>query len=497
MEQLFKPSRFNYSFSHRNGSLLFNGASRALIFVPEATFLNVQQRIFSQAVTALENFENDPVIGSTIACLVSGRFLVPAETDEVAALKARNQLFREIYPLQVTIAPTMDCNLGCYYCFEEKYASYMDQSICDSVVDYIRLKAQQLSTDRLALTWFGGEPMLNPDAIEHISARLIDFCDDGKIPYFVSMISNGTQWPEKPSDAIAFVKRIRLRSVQFTFDGLEANHNKRRRYVAKSSGLSSFEALSRTVSALVGNVTIHLRINCDPGNIGDVYGLIDYFVQKNWLYPGSKVYPYLAPIRPASETCDFVRKHQVDHHEFNRVHNEVRRYIAQFVDPVEYASLIMPKPVKILCSAVAPNSVIIGPDGSLYKCTADVGAHEKSHGTIWADLSGSQISPFRILSGKQLPGSNVNEYGKFDVFSQATCPNCKYLPLCMSGCPKQQLETYRPGGNRHNIDEFKRYWDDSLESMVKLYADFVLDAGRPKSPLGSFSASASSSTLCN
>jgi cephalosporin-C deacetylase-like acetyl esterase len=41
--------------------------------------------------------------------------------------------------------------------------------------------------------------------------------------------------------------------------------------------------------------------------------------------------------------------------------------------------------------------------------------------------------------------------------------------------PKQQIERYRFNQNQGNIDEFKRYWDESLEALVTTYADLVLD----------------------
>ena len=73
-------------------------------------------------------------------------------------------------------------------------------------------------------------------------------------------------------------------------------------------------------------------------------------------------------------------------------------------------------------------------------------------------------------------GSRANNYAAFDSFSHPKCSVCKYLPLCLSGCPKQQLEKYRFRENHANInDEFRQYWDESLEALVTTYADLVLN----------------------
>lgn len=244
--------------------------------------------------------------------------------------------------------------------------------------------------------------------------------------------------------------------------------------------------MSRTISALIGHLNINLRLHCDSGNARDLFPLVDSFVERGWLYRGSKVFPYAAPVVPVSETCDFLQKKAIDAIEFSKLGNDFRRYVAKFVDPVEYAGSILPRSVKVVCSAVSPNNIMVGPDGRLYKCLGDIGAHDKSHGHIRELVEiGHGASPFRIIPDTYAMGSCVNDYAAFDVFSQPTCSVCKYLPLCMSGCPKQQLERYRAGGNQPTIDRNKQYWDNCLETLVTDYADLMLrDPTESSSPRG-------------
>ena len=70
----------------------------------------------------------------------------------------------------------MDCNLGCYYCYEEKYPSRMSLATCDRIYDYIVSDLSTRNQKRMHLGWFGGEPMLNRDAIDYLSARLWPYC---------------------------------------------------------------------------------------------------------------------------------------------------------------------------------------------------------------------------------------------------------------------------------------------------------------------------------
>lgn len=478
MVRMYKPSYYNHLFAYRGGILLFNAATGALLYLPENTYVQVQPMLSGTASHDVDCYDGTP-LKALLGQLQRGRFLIDAETNELEYLRRRAQLHKEIAPLTLTVATTMDCNLACYYCFEDKYKSYMSKDICDLIAQYVAEQIEKQRLRRVYVDLFGGEPMLNSDCIEYLSAKLVPLCDGLNVKYHAMITSNGTCWPENPSDILNFAQKNRIHHAQFTFDGLSGNHNKRRRYANPREGASSFDVLSRTVSALVGEINIRLRLNCDRGNIKDLYRMVDFFVDCGWLYPGSKLFPYPARISAVTETCDFLQGHEVDDTEFNELYNDFQRYVAQFVDPIDYAAFLLPRPVKLLCGAVSPNSLMIGPDGSIYKCHAEIGAHNHTHGHI-RDLTSGAHQPllFRILSNSHEGKGSAHNYAAFDAFSQPTCSVCKYLPLCMSGCPKQQLEKYRFSQSNGTFDRYKQYWDQSLQALVTGYADLTL-AARP------------------
>jgi uncharacterized protein len=471
MSTLCKPSRYNHAFPYKGETLLFNGSSSALTRIPNETFERIEKYLFAGAPFDLDDVTERDLLG-VLGQLTAGRFFLDAATNELDILRRRTQASKKEKAMSLTLATTMDCNLGCYYCFEEKYKSYMDHELCDLIYEYV---AQKIAREKgLFVTWFGGEPMLNPDAIDYLSEKLIALCRANNVNYVASMITNGTCWPETAEEIVSFAQRNKIMQVQLTFDGLPENHNKRRRYVEPGAELSSFEAMARTISALVGKIRMSFRINCDPGSVNDLFGLIDLFVERGWLYPGSGVYPYAARIRPATDTCAFVENHMVDFSEFNRTNNEFLGYVARFMDPREFASLIYPKAVKVGCDAVNPNGLMIGPDGVLYKCTEDMGDHKRGQGHI-RDRVRQARSELLLPILSQGIGGLANNYDAFDPYSQPACSICKYLPQCMSGCPKDQLEKHRRiNENRANTDAFKQYWDDSLGPLITMYADMTL-----------------------
>jgi uncharacterized protein len=52
--------------------------------------------------------------------LCAGSFIVPTEADELLEIRERFRRARAETPMALTITTTMDCNLGCYYCYEER-----------------------------------------------------------------------------------------------------------------------------------------------------------------------------------------------------------------------------------------------------------------------------------------------------------------------------------------------------------------------------------------
>ena len=57
-------------------------------------------------------------------------FIVDDDFDEISYTLIRREMSRNRFgTLSLTIAPTMDCNMCCPYCFENKYKRYMDKNI--------------------------------------------------------------------------------------------------------------------------------------------------------------------------------------------------------------------------------------------------------------------------------------------------------------------------------------------------------------------------------
>lgn len=113
------------------------------------------------------------------------------------------------------------------------------------------------------------------------------------------------------------------------------------------------------------------RLNWIGGNFADAYPLVDFFHARGWLYPGSKVFPYVAPLLPHTSACSSVVRTALDNDVINAFQMEFRRNLSKNCDLREFVSMnYYPRTVRLLCGAVASRSMLFGPDGRLYKCVS-------------------------------------------------------------------------------------------------------------------------------
>ena len=133
---------------------LFNLANeRILYLVPELANLVKEH---SGNITELSAIH--PELYDT---MVHDGMITPRDTDDTEAF-VDEQLRDEAESRRfgMTINPTLDCNMRCWYCYEKREASHMSADTLERIVRLIRNKAQSDDIDRLSVSFFGGEPLL-------------------------------------------------------------------------------------------------------------------------------------------------------------------------------------------------------------------------------------------------------------------------------------------------------------------------------------------------
>ncbi len=283
----------------KNGTILHNYITGETIFFDASEYREISE-ILKNPETLKKTGSSADCAGSHTEHLIKGLFLVPEDHDDIeivhqlrSALKLINTK-KEITSFK--ILTTTDCNARCFYCYEAGIGkSYMSSGIADKVTDYI---IKRSGGKKVTLAWFGGEPLLGTDIIDHICSRLTE---DG-MEYISVMTSNGYLFdPEMIERA---VKNWHLNNIQITLDGTENVYNRIKSYVdinRKHEVLpevkdensepgpdgfrreqdikktSPFMRVTENIRALASKgVRVNVRLNLTKDNFRDLLELVDF-----------------------------------------------------------------------------------------------------------------------------------------------------------------------------------------------------------------------------
>ena len=86
------------------------------------------------------------------------------------------------------------------YCALDFVKKPLDDVVAKSIVKFIRKNISKYSS--VVISWFGGEPLLNIDAIEEISKEVISICKCAKKQFYASITTNGFLLTKKNIDTL-------------------------------------------------------------------------------------------------------------------------------------------------------------------------------------------------------------------------------------------------------------------------------------------------------
>lgn len=469
----FRASYYNMTVDSGGTTLLFNGVTSALLALSGeiadefAPFLGARRD--REAGTGYSSWAPDlftagdlPArLAHQLPALVEAGIFVPETVDEREALRSSYVRNRARAPLFVTVTTTLDCNMRCYYCYQKDgNLEHMTPETCDDIVAWTKQRIEQEGHSKLYVDWYGGEPMLNQAVIESFTREMTRYCDDRGVEYKASMICNGTAWPE---DSVGFVKRNRLHSIQFSLDGPERHHNKRRGLIDPNGGpgrTASFGQVMKVIGELVGSTKIYLRVNVDPWTGRDALEIVELCAERGWLGRDKRFYPYVALINAMTEHCGFVAKAS-RFKSFDSEFDDIQRDFYAALRPYrDEASLevvqYFPNRVVINCAAVSDNAVVFGPNGLAYKCGLDVGDHHRAHAAVGRNGGLNEALPENALPR--------DRWQKYDPFTHSSCRECQYLPVCMGGCPKAQIDK-----DAAQIRMQSAFWENNFDRIIREY----------------------------
>lgn len=300
----------------------------------------------------------------------------------------------------------------------------MVQDIQDRIVRYVVDHSPPL--EKLFVTWFGGEPLLELPVIERLTERFLALPAD----YEASIITNGSLLSGKVSKRLV---DLRITWAQITLDGPREVHDARRPLAEKHP---SFDRILGNIAKADPGLTIKIRVNVDQRNVDAMPGLFDQLDAAGLL---GRVTVYFAPVALYASVCADVANYCMTGHSWARLLSPLQLLALNR----GYGAPGLPRARRNVCLADRASDLMIVPSGLIFKC--------------WNDVTNPSQAIFDLSRSERTPHmeENLSRWLDWGPFNFPDCEACAILPLCMGGCPYISVERGRGACKelKHNLKE--------------------------------------------
>jgi len=343
-------------------------------------------------------------------------FIIKMEFDEISYIKFKNhQVIFNTRNYRLTINPTLDCNMSCWYCTVDAAGvkrpnKRMNDNIISNIKKYVSFLIENRLVDGFFLDWFGGEPMIYfKEVIVPIAMHIKALTKKYNIPFLHHITTNGYLINK---ENIKTIDEISLNSFQITLDGNKSRHNKIRQHY----GNPTFDKIIENINMIcdkVENSSITLRINYDRKTLTNISDIIPLIHQK-----------YRSKINISFQKIFQLKGLNGNE---NVLLKKVKEEFEKAGFDINYWAF-RPKSF-FTCYSDKYAHAVINYDGNVYKCTA----RDYSE-----DVRIGKLKDNGMIDWKKEMLSTMFAQAPFE---NEICLNCKLLPLCFGPCIQKHYET--------------------------------------------------------
>ncbi len=336
--------------------------------------------------------------------------------------------------LYLSIAPTMQCNFACPYCFEgeNKHFPAMNDKVEAALVKYLEVNGR----NGLSINWFGGEPLLAWKRILSICRQL----DERGVEFRSSMVTNGSLLTP---DKLPELGALHLTFVQISMDGLAATHDRRRCF---KNGAPSFSLIMRNIGSFLceTDVPLVVQVAVDHTNPTAFDDLLAEF---------TRLYPDEMRTNRLQVGCNHVQ----DRTAFDKAgvcftpQDLFGEQVISLRSGENNARTPRLPGIALPCMFRSTGHFAIDSAGYLYRCLEHLGDPRHSVGNL--------------VEGKLSRAAMARTTFAEDPFDDPQCRQCNVLPICGGGCPLDRLAARRGGGCPCSF--YKEYLPDLLPELYR------------------------------
>lgn len=311
----------------------------------------------------------------------------------------------------LTIIPTTNCNARCWYCFEKDMSRYdMPSDIIEETINFVK---NSFNYTDIKLNWSGGEPLMNIDAIVHIT----DALNVAGYKLHTSITTNGSILP---SDFLSYIRQANADiSFGITIDEIFDAYSTTKR-ISPINNTDPFLNLIRNIHCILDHgIRVSIRINFRDFDRAQI---INSFLEKEFRnYKKSLINIYFALVWNPAEDDREAFKNALTYIKCIKNGYNVSVFSNPYISNVLMRCFLKNKDVHY-CSGMNINNFVINVDGNVYKCHRLIGDKKYSCGNV-------------------KDGIDKTSYG-FTLFEpriESHCQKCNMSSICIVNCRANKI----------------------------------------------------------
>ena len=342
--------------------------------------------------------------------------------------------------LHVSVLTTLQCNFACDYCLQGDHGEYnksvtkMSPETARHVCEWFVERLDSVKPRKLVLTFFGGEPLLNLEALYAISERAYDETQKRGVESEINIITNGLLLTREIVDHL---KPLGLNGVKVTLDGDRETHDRMR---PLRGGQATFDKIVENIRQVADRCNIAIGGNFDEDSVDSYPALLDFLKEQSFADSLVKVaFKPIISTTPKPQTDGLIPLTAVDQsgrplgggcmtiagsgggspcdschfldEKMSFLREETKQRGFHTLDGVHMGP----------CEIHMTHAYTVGTDGSLFACPGFATEADQSVGHIESHLHAQE---FRTDSAE-----------RFDALSPwQHCGDCSFIPVCGGGC---------------------------------------------------------------
>lgn len=316
---------------------------------------------------------------------------------------------------------TLQCNFACRYCVVLKnindtlrFQDKMSPHIASLAVDFFERHLCRLQPHNARVTFYGGEPMLNQEAIFHVVPKIKAIRYPRQVsPVEIVMITNGYLYNPMITDLF---RKYNV-GVCVSIDGKEHHHDMAR--ITKGED-GTFDRVIRNYRKYqTAGCTMGISCTLGHHNTFDLPEIAEFFAKdlKPQFVEFQIPYHVSGKGNPMWVSTTEITKQLMEAYEVLRSYDIVEgttyRRLRDFVTgKIHYTD----------CGAPG-SQLVVAPDGKIGPCHSLVGSRTYYAGNI----TDPDCDPVTL--------DNFQEWSRRFPLNMPICRNCPFITICGGGCP--------------------------------------------------------------